>query len=305
MSFFAMAFLLANLTAPANRVVIISVDGLRADAVQHMPTVKRLIQEGAATLDARPDARVTYTLPNHLCMVTGRPVLGAEGHRYTRNSKGGASVHTQARRYLASVFDQVHDHGGSVLLMVGKAKLGQFGDWWGPGKGAPDRVPPDDGQGKIDRAFVLKDAEVATQAARVLATEPPTLLFLHFAGPDRAGHLAGFDPAGQLYRESVVRTDAHIGRVLSAVPPRTLVLVTTDHGGVGRGHGKPAHPEVYTIPFVAWGAGVRAGVDLYAINPAHNPAKAPIRNCMVGNTALTALGLPVIPGAPMPAVQLK
>lgn len=294
------------LAPPADRVVIISIDGLRADALQHAPTLRRLAREGAATRDARPDAQVTYTLPNHLCMVTGRPVRGAHGHGFTRNRTGGKSVHAQARRYLPSVFDQVHDHGGTVLLMVTKRKLGQFGTWWGPTQGAPDRIPPNDGPGKVDRAFVEDDDAVATRAGMVLASEPPTLLFLHFGAPDRAGHMAGFDPTPDtLYSTAVQSTDARIARLMSSVPPRSLVLITTDHGGFMRGHGKADHPAVYTIPFIAWGAGVAPRQDLYVLNPGYSPAKRPIRNCMVGNTALAALGLPPIPNAPMPAIRVR
>lgn len=313
MSLLSLAVLLAQLSAPADRVVLISVDGLRADAVAHAPTLKRLMAEGSSTLDARTDPTRSFTVPNHLCMVTGRPTLGPKGHQYTLNRTGGPSVHRNARRYVPSVFDVVHDHGGSVLMLTGKTKLGQFGEWWGPRGGAPDRVPPSHGPAKIDRIFVedtgasiTDDPALAVRAVNIMQAEPPTLMFLHFAGPDRAGHLTGWDvDPGTPYHDAVARTDALVGLVIAALPPRTLVLLTSDHGGVGRGHGELKDPRVHTIPFIAWGAGVATGADLYALNPGRTPKGRPIRNCMLGNTALAALGLPPVAGAPMVAVRLR
>ena len=307
MSLLSLAFLLAQVTAPVDRVVMLSIDGLRADAVElAAPTLKRLMAQGASTLAARTDPTRTFTVPNHLCMVTGRPTLGPEGHRYTVNRDGGPTVHQNAGRYLPSVFDVVHDHGGSVLLLTGKEKLGQFGEWWGPRQGAPDRVPPSDGPAKIDRTYVDEDAALAQRAVQIMQTEPPTLMFLHFAAPDRMGHFSGFDPAeGTLYRGAVATTDALVGLVVAGLPPRTLLLITADHGGVGTGHGDLKDPRVHTIPFIAWGAGVAPGADLYALNPPRGPENRPIRNCMLGNTALAALRLPPIPGAPMGAVLLR
>ncbi|MGK0359344.1 MAG: putative AlkP superfamily pyrophosphatase or phosphodiesterase [Bradymonadia bacterium] len=314
MSLLGLAMMLAQLAAPVDRVVMISIDGLRADAIDAAaPTLKRLIAEGASTLDARIDPTRPFTVPNHLCMVTGRPTLGRDGHKYTLNKFGGPSVHQNAGRYLPSVFDVVHDHGGSVLMLTAKKKLGQFGTWWGPRQGAPDRVPPSHGPGKIDRvfvedtgAFIRDDAALAAGAVSIMQAQPPTLMFLHFAAPDRAGHLAGWDSSpGTHYHGAVATTDALVGLVIAGLAPRTLVLVTSDHGGVGRGHGDLSDPRVHTIPFIAWGAGVAPGTDLYALNPPRGPKNRPIRNCMLGNTALAALRLPLIPGAPAPAMLLR
>ena len=66
------------------------------------------------------------------------------------------------------------------------------------------------------------------------------------------------------------------------------------------------------MPFVAWGADVVAGADLYAINPAYtDPGSAqpaytdalPIRNGIVANLATAALGLPALPGSLLNANQ--
>ncbi len=114
-----------------NYVIHVSVDGLNARAMQNAvdagraPTFKRLETEAAWTTNARTDFSHTITLPDHTCMLTGRPVLQPEGmpdtvyHGLTLNDGGprGTTLHTAGNPhvpYIASVFDVVHDAGLST-----------------------------------------------------------------------------------------------------------------------------------------------------------------------------------------------
>ena len=70
---------------------------------------------------------------------------------------------------------------------------------------------------------------------------------------DHAGHSHGFATTCAEYCDAVQRTDARVGTLLDALGRREglereqwLVLVTTDHGGRGRGHGDGRHPEIRT-----------------------------------------------------------
>ena len=89
------------------------------------------------------------------------------------------------------------------------------------------------------------------------------------------------------------------------------VVLTADHGGLGRSHSDPALAVNYTVPFLAWGVGVTPGTDLYAINPTYTDPKraqttyadAPIRNGDVANLALDLLELPAVPGSEHDATQ--
>jgi hypothetical protein len=83
----------------ADRILHISVDGLRSDQLEaqvlagNAPNFARLISEGASTLNARTDQDFTYTLPNHTTQWTGRPVNDqpsfgggqGQGHNYYYN----------------------------------------------------------------------------------------------------------------------------------------------------------------------------------------------------------------------------
>jgi phosphopentomutase len=111
----------------------------------------------------------------------------------------------------------------------------------------------------------------------------------------------------------VERLDALVGSVMRTVRGRddlrrsTVVVLTADHGGVPgtRSHGDRTRYDNYRVPFVVWGAGVRAA-GLYGLNPtALRPGRTqpgfrgaqPIRNGDVANLALDILGLGPVPGS--------
>jgi len=90
--------------------------------------------------------------------------------------------------------------------------------------------------------------------------------------------------------------------------------LTSDHGGAIFGHFDPFDHNQFTIPFYVWGGGAEAGGDLYAMNPftraspglstpTYTEPLQPIRNGDSGNLALSLLGLPVVDGSSINAVQ--
>ena len=104
-------------------------------------------------------------------------------------------------------------------------------------------------------------------------------------------------------------TPSPAGPPCSATPSSSL---TADHGGDGVSHSDQTKIANFQIPFFAWGPGVPAGRDLYAMNDTRrNPGTArttyegpqPIRNGDLGNLATDVLGLPEIPGSQFDADQ--
>ena len=150
-----------------------------------------------------------------------------------------------------------------------------------------------------------------------MRTAPRDFSMLHLPSPDAVGHAQGYmSPA---YLDAVTATDRLIGRLLDAIAARpslaasTVVVVTSDHGGLGLSHSDATRAVNYTIPFFVWGRGIRAGADLYALNPDRaNPgtsrptyavAVQPIRNAEAGNLVTELLGLRAIPGSRINATQ--
>jgi hypothetical protein len=301
---------------PINHVIAISIDGLNPRAIDELgksrtPAFHRLMREGAFTLNARTVREQTSTTPNHTTMLTGRRVdRNRGGHGYTGNFDNGSTIHHAAGHYVASVFDVVHDHGGSTAFFGAKYKFRLYKRTWNA-HGAPDRVGRNNGRAKIDR-FTIDDnnTRLVSNVTAELRRKPREFTFVHLSLPDRVGHASGF--MGRQYLDAVRQTDRLVGRILNTVGDRpelrrhTLVILTADHGGQGAAHYNAARLADFRIPFMAWGPGVPAGRSIYELNPTfRNPGssrtsyhgKQPIRNGDLANLATDALDLPRVPGS--------
>jgi hypothetical protein len=301
---------------PINYVIAISVDGLNPRAIEELgksraPTFHRLMREGAFTLNARTVREKTSTTPNHTTMLTGRRVDRSHGgHGYTENFDNGSTIHRAAGHYVASVFDVVHDHGGSTAFFGAKYKFRLFKRTWNT-HGAPDRVGPNNRRAKIDRFTIdSNNTRLVSEITAELRRKPREFTFVHLSLPDRVGHASGF--MGRQYLDAVRRTDQLLGRILNTVADRpelrrhTLVILTADHGGQGAAHYNAARLQDFRIPFMVWGPGVPAGRNLYGLNPTYRSpgtsrtsyhGKQPIRNGDLANLATDALDLPRVPGS--------
>ena len=298
------------------RVIAISIDGLNPRAIQELgkartPTFHRLMREGAYTLNARTVREQTSTMPNHTAMLTGRRVDAKHGgHGYTDNFDNGSTVHKAAGHYVASVFDVVHDNGGSTAMFASKAKFRLYKRTWNT-DGAPDRTGRNNGRAKIDRVTIDRNnTRLVGRFTAELRRSPREFTFVHLSLPDRAGHAHRF--MSKEYLDAVQRTDRLLGRILNTVADRpalrrnTLVLLTADHGGRGAAHYTASNLQNYRIPFIAWGPGVPAGRDLYGLSSSVDSpgrsrtdyrGKQPIRNADIANLATDALDLPRVPGS--------
>ena len=332
----------------ADHVVLISVDGLASSLLESLiandtngdfDNFKRLIDEGATTYDARIDDTQPWTLPNHTCMVTGRPAEQPAGqpntvhHGYLDNGEPRVNwtLHNQGNpnlSYIASAWDVAHDNGLVTALYATKTKFVIYDRSYDTGSSAPDTTGPDDGSDKIDsylneqsRVFDpsiddsqdLHDAFIADMGASHF-----DFTFLHYTDPDKAGHQYGW--GSSQWNTTVRHVDAYLAEVFNLVETdptlagNTVLILTSDHGGFGSNHSDPNDSRVYRIPLFVWGAGVDAGVDLYTLNPSsrqdpgsgqldYNASPQPIRNGGSGNFALSLLGVGPIPGSSINSAQ--
>jgi hypothetical protein len=316
--------------------VLVSVDGLRSDALlavpeKDLPAFARL-RRGASTLNARTDPELTVTLPNHTAMITGRFVLGDAGHGWIENEDppAGATIHGQKGAYVAGIFDVAHDRGWRTALFAGKTKFSLYDVSWNGESGAPDTTGEDQGRDKIDEFGVFaKSSEIADAALRALAEgskggSPGALVFVHFAVADLVAHARGWDVTpGSRYMQAVGAVDRELGRILDGIESSeslrgsTAIVLTADHGGGAPflSHDRPDMWVDYIIPFLVWTGDAEPPRDLYAINAGSRrdpgltqPARAsteppPIRNGDAGNLVLSLLGLPAVPGSTIDAQE--
>jgi Type I phosphodiesterase / nucleotide pyrophosphatase len=301
---------------PIKHVIGISIDGLNPRAIEELgksrtPAFHRLMREGAFTLNARTVREKTSTTPNHTAMLTGRRVDAKHGgHGYTENFDNGGTIHQAAGQYVASVFDVVHDNGGSTAFFGSKSKFRLYKRTWNT-HGAPDRVGRNNGRAKIDRFTIDRNnTRLTSKVTAELRRKPRDFTFVHLSLPDRVGHASGF--MGKHYLDAVRHTDRLVGRILNTVADRpelrrhALVILTADHGGRGASHYNASKLQNFRIPFMALGPGVPAGRNLYSLNPTFRSpgssrtsyhGKQPIRNGDLANLATDALDLPRVPGS--------
>lgn len=96
---------------------------------------------------------------------------------------------------------------------------------------------------KMDE-YVGGDETIAHMAAALLASRPIDIAFVYLGAVDETGHKHGFHPTVKPYMDQIETTDRHIQRLLEAIAARPtydqedwLVVVGSDHGGEGTGHG--------------------------------------------------------------------
>ncbi len=246
------------------QVVIISIDGLRPDALTltDTPTLDKLIAQGAYSPSAQTIS-LSITLPSHASMLGGM-TPDKHGIEWGVPYIGWPGINGP------TLFSLAHQAGLSTAMVFGKEKMHYLI--------LPNSVDKVSGADQHDPA-------VKEQAVQFIQAGLPQLLFIHFPDTDRVGHTYGWLSSNQL--QSISFVDGMIGEIVAALEAdgylnSTLLIVTSDHGGHGRFHGDDS-PEDRTIPWLAVGPGVVRGLTLTSRIDTYDTAA----------TAAYALGLPL------------
>lgn len=253
-------------------VVVISVDGLRPDAIDRFGarTLQRLMREGSYTLRATT-VLPSKTLPSHTSMLTG---VGVEEHGITWNTD---EVDDHGHVDVPTVFGIARAHGYRTAAFFSKTKFHHLET-----PNTIDYVRSPKG-GIFDSQWLApKTISEVTRFLRSDAGEA-NLLFVHVGEPDFAGHLFGW--MSGMYGKAVRQADDAVAEVLAEAERRFgrgnfTVIVTSDHGGHGRSHGS-ADSRDTTIPWITWGRGVVPGA----------PVGAGVRTMDTAATTLWLLGI--------------
>jgi predicted AlkP superfamily pyrophosphatase or phosphodiesterase len=230
----------------SRHVVIVSIDGLRPDAIEtyEAPTLQRLIREGSYTLSART-IHPSKTLPSHTSMLTGLP---PEQHGVLWNNVVKAEADSID---LPNIFGMARARGYTTAAFFSKAKFQPL-----QVAGTLDYSQAPGGWfGRWSSERTSNDIAAYLQNAR------PNVLFVHFTDPDAAGHRSGWMSAD--YGRAVLAADRSVERLISLAENtygrgQFSLIVTADHGGHGTDHGSE-DPRDVTIPWIAWGQGVKPG----------------------------------------------
>jgi len=249
------------------RVVIVSIDGLRPDALQQVnpPNLRALREKGAYTFQAQT-ITPSNTLPSHVSELTGYP---PSRHGITWDDYLPANGTIQ----VPTIFLAARRASRRTAVVAGKEKFNTLRD-----------------TAEMD-VFVggtRADADVAEQGVAQLYAGVD-LLFVHLPDVDLSGHATSWMSA--TYLDKVTKADAAVGRIMSSLPENTTLIVTADHGGHGSNHGTTDRLDM-TIPWIVAGPRIRPG---YAIT-------GPVSTVDTTATAAYVLGLTLpadVPGKPV------
>jgi arylsulfatase A-like enzyme len=235
--------------APVEHVIVISIDGLRPDAIsaKRMPNLQRLIRQGTHVSNAQT-VRPSITIAAHVSMFTG---LDSKRHKVTGKTFG--------RGYYEqpTVFSIAKAAGLTTAMFFSKKKLDFLAN--------PDNLDFVYGPQRHRKISVDTSADaIANAFDTAWSSKKYALTFIHLREPDKAGHWWGW--MSKAYLRAATNADRAVGRILATVAhagvqEKTAVLVTADHGGHGRSHRK-RKSEIMTIPWIMVGPNTPAGIAI-------------------------------------------
>ena len=241
-------------------VVFIGVDGLGAYHLNtDTPNIDRLFTEGGASTCRAETVKPTISGENWASILTGvLPYYHKVG-----NSNIGDRAYTMGDKY-PTVFRLVANAFPGAVM-------GSFLDWPPLNTGLVD----DDLNIVKFSTSCDKEADVCARAEEFIRENKPVFTFVYFGNTDHMGDSKGY--CNEPYYEAMRAMDGYVGRVIAAVEDAgmaddTLILLTTDHGGVpGSGHGTNTDGEKYVF-FGVRGKTVITGSDLGHIYTRDLPA---------------------------------
>ena len=237
----------------AEHVVFIGLDGWGAYSLPKadMPNVKKLMSEGAYTLKKR-SALPSSSAINWAPMFMG---AGPELHGYTQwGSKTPELPSRELNQHgiFPTIFQLLRDNQP-------KAEIGCLYEWDGI-KYLVDSLSLDFNYHVPDYQKTPQD--LCQQTVKYIKEKQPTLVAVCFDNPDHVGHADGHDTPA--YYTKLKELDTYVGQIVQAVKDagmieNTIFIITSDHGGINKGHGGKTMKEMET-PFIISGKNIRKGI---------------------------------------------
>lgn len=236
----------------ARHVVLIGLDGWGAYSVEkaNMPHLKQLMNDGSYTLEKR-SVLPSSSAVNWASMFMG---AGPELHGYT--DWGSKTPELPSRViYKNNIFPTVFQ-----LLRDAepKAEIGALYEWAGI-KYLVDTLSLNYHAQALD--YNKYPTSLCELSVKYIQDKKPNLVAICFDNPDHVGHQAGHDTPD--YYTKLEELDGYIGQIVQAVKEAgilddTIFIITSDHGGINKGHGGKTMNEMQTA-FIISGKGIKKG----------------------------------------------
>ncbi len=225
-----------------SNVILISIDGMRADAVKacNNSYVDELAKKTSYTFNAKT-VFPSITLPCHLSMFHSIP---PERHGTFSNS------YVTPVRPVNGLFEQIKSAGKISAMYYGWEPLC---DIRRPGSLVASEYIN-------SYSFEHTDAMLTERALQYIKLAKPDFVFLYMVETDeKGGHDNGW--MSDVYLDYVSRAIDNVKRVIEEAGDEYTVIITADHGGHERCHGTDM-PEDMTIPMFLYGEKFKPDTEL-------------------------------------------
>ena len=240
----------------AKHVVLIGLDGWGAYSVPkaEIPTIKKLMADGSYTLEKR-SALPSSSAINWSSMFMG---AGPELHGYTQWDSQTPELPSRVLNehgIFPTVFQLLRDARP-------EAEIGCLYEWNGI-KYLVDTLALSHHAKAPD--YNRYPEALCGMAETYIKEKKPTLLAVCFDNPDHVGHKVGHDTPE--YYAKLKELDTYVKRIVQAVADagmlkETIFILTSDHGGINKGHGGKTIQEMQT-PFIISGKNVKQGFEFH------------------------------------------
>ena len=229
-------------------VVVIGIDGLSVEGLRNAktPVMDSMIANGSISWNART-VLPSVSSPNWASMIMG---AGPEQHGITSND-WEFDDHT-IEPIVRGADDRFPSIFGVIRKQLPDADIASLYHWNGFGRLYDARDL------NFDQSFSTADSTTDATVGYILENKP-AFTFVHLDDVDGAGHGTGHGTV--VYLNAISRMDSLIGRIIEAtrqagIGENTMIMITSDHGGIGYGHGGESREEI-TIPVILFGKGVK------------------------------------------------
>jgi len=247
---------------PVEHVVVIGLDGAGCLYNASTPNINKLMSTGASSMGCLVNYP-TISGVNWTSMLNG--VTYWEHGVNNDNIYGTPYTSTK----YPSIFKVVRDAWPEAVLS-------SYVNWASPNRGA---IENDIGVNKRDfwheNGADYEDSLLTAAAVEHIAEASPNLFFMQFDSIDAVGHSDGHDTDAQ--RAQITKVDGYIGQILDAIDANpkmkdnTIVILSADHGGDGKGHGLYLENSSKVFYVVA-GKGINHNTDLGTMYLRDTPA---------------------------------
>jgi hypothetical protein len=257
---FHYVFLIAQ-PSSSKHVILIGIDGLSAESLQYAntPAINKLIGQGVISLKTR-SVMPSVSAPNWASILSG---AGPEQHGATSNN-WSLSNHTiepttkDEDGYFPSIFTLIRKQ-------LPKAVTAMFYDWDWLGTFVNKKYISKE-------QFVQGHVMITSIALNYLKKEKPLFTFIYYGYPDQVGHNKGFGTPA--YFQSINDIDTEVGKIVDGIKElgleqNTTIIITSDHGGIGFGHGGESMVEI-EVPWIIVGPGIKKNALLESANDLFN-----------------------------------